>query len=233
MSWFSDFFPSLLGGAANIFGQHSANSANRRIARDTNAMNLQIARETNASNAQQVANMMNWQERMSNSAYQRQMEDLRRAGINPMLAASLGGAGTPPGASIPQMVGAPMQTGAPMQNEMSGISSSVNSAFDNMKTRYEIKNMVETAKNLRETNKKIASDTALNRALRLSAEKDALLKSNSAKVAALNADAIRMTLPGRKTEAAIDESAWGKWTRLLQRANPLTHSAKNVANIFD
>jgi len=40
----------------------------------------------------------NFQKRMSNSAYQRQMRDLDRAGLNPMLAAKIGGASTPQGA---------------------------------------------------------------------------------------------------------------------------------------
>lgn len=41
-----------------------------------------------------------WQERMSNTAYQRQVEDMRSAGINPMVAAQKGGgAATPSGAT--------------------------------------------------------------------------------------------------------------------------------------
>lgn len=46
-----------------------------------------------------------WQERMSNSAYQRSMDDMRLAGLNPMLAYQQGGAGTPSGgmAKVPDM----------------------------------------------------------------------------------------------------------------------------------
>lgn len=53
----------------------------------------------NAANARQAAAQMAFQERMAGSQFQRGVEDMRKAGLNPALAYQQGGASAPTGAS--------------------------------------------------------------------------------------------------------------------------------------
>lgn len=57
---------------------------------------------TNFLNSREVRKQREWMEKMSNTAHQREVEDLRRAGLNPILSATGGnGASTPQGQLIP------------------------------------------------------------------------------------------------------------------------------------
>jgi len=112
-----DIVGGIVGGALSYKG-----------ARDANRMNQKMARE-----------QMGFQERMSNTSYQRMVADLEAAGLNPMLAYMQGGSSTPAGAS------------ANMQNEL---SSSVTSAADAMRAKAELKN-------LQAQNKKLTAETNL------------------------------------------------------------------------
>jgi hypothetical protein len=73
----------------------------------SSAAGLFGARNQNKAAQAATAKQMEFQERMSNTAYQRATKDMRAAGINPMLAYMKGGASTPAGASYsPVNVGA-------------------------------------------------------------------------------------------------------------------------------
>lgn len=77
-------------------------------------------REANATNARLAREQMDFQERMSNTSWQRGVADMKAAGINPALAYSQGGAGTPGGAT------------AMMQNAAAGASNSAFSAAQSL-----------------------------------------------------------------------------------------------------
>ncbi|AXL15193.1 DNA pilot protein [Microviridae sp.] len=64
----------------------------------TNQKNWDITQSANAASAAQAQAQMDFQERMRQTQYQTAIEDMKKAGLNPMLAYSQGGAGVPTGA---------------------------------------------------------------------------------------------------------------------------------------
>lgn len=108
---------SLLGG---LFGKSGADKQNK----------AQIA-----SAREQMA----FQERMSNTAHQREVKDLEAAGLNPILSAKLGGASSPGGA-MPNIVNAM----APMQNAAQSMGDKLfnfriqDATVDNMKLQNDV-----------------------------------------------------------------------------------------------
>jgi hypothetical protein len=87
--------------------------------------------QQNKSAEQQAKAQMDFQERMSNTQYQRAVADLKAAGLNPMLAYAQGGAGNLGGASAPVMnVAGEAATSANMGYK-------IGQEIENMKAQYE------------------------------------------------------------------------------------------------
>jgi hypothetical protein len=80
-------FGKAIGGVLGFVGQQQ-----------TNQKSWDIAQASNAASAEQAKIQMDFQERMRDSQYQTAVKDMKSAGLNPMLAYTQGGAGTPTGA---------------------------------------------------------------------------------------------------------------------------------------
>ena len=153
--------------------------------------------------AKQAAKQMEFQERMSNTAYQRAADDLEAAGLNRVLA--LGSPASTPGGAMGQV---PDFGSAMAQGANAGINLA-SSAQGIRKQEAEVKKIIQETKNLSETEKRLAAEGALFDALKPHIESG--VKSINSLIEKLADPEFMAEVGSAMTKATIEEvGAWQK-----------------------
>jgi spore germination protein YaaH len=174
---------------------------------------------------------------MAQSAHQIEVEDLKAAGLNPILSGTGG-----MGANVPSI-------GLPQQND--AVTPAVNSGLAAYKNSQEVENMKTTNENLKETTNNIQADTdkkisdkvlnnrqsQLTEQLIKKATADTEVSNNSAKNSLLNNQLLQNQLPKAINDANAEKiigpkaAKFDRFMESLGHLNPFTSSAKNLSTM--
>lgn len=203
------FLDGAMAAALPFVGPSMLNSAGTLFQNDQNKHAADHAMDrTDASNRE----AMQFTERMSNSAHQREVSDLRAAGLNPILSAN-GGASTPSGSS----------GSAPMARLENVMKEGVTSGLDGMRLAREAK----------QTDSQIGLNQALGASAAAAAVRDnSTAKQNDTMTQRLNLEmgAVKSKSDFEKSQSDIDKKyiQQDNFVKRLQNGLQIGNSAKDL-----
>lgn len=180
---------SLLGAGATAYGAAAANKAR----------------------AKEAQKNRDFQKRMSNTSYRRAMRDMKKAGLNPILAYQRGGASTPGGSMALQE-----NIGAGIPGAIDTGTRAAGTAITAKKVSHETRNLTANTAKLIEDANTARSQQRLNDAINKRNDQDRRTSAATAKLTETRNILEGYRIPGAELDAAYTASAMGRKMRYIE-----------------
>ena len=184
-----------------------------------------MAREQMVFNQKEAQTNRDFQERMSSTAHQRQIADMKAAGLNPILSANQGGASAPSGDSA--------SSGGFAGNTAPQVSDKLNRTVASALEARRLKKDIEIADN---SNNKIKSDITVNDAIKKTQETQQQLNISSAREKEANARITRLLERPTAEKAKYDTKSymWDSATLpVIKGSQTLQHVTGAAGSVLD